>query len=88
MQLDIRLPIGMLFSILGGILVVFGAVSNSDIYHKSMGININLWWGLVMLIFGLLMFFYGLRATRRNAATPDEGNVEGPNAHIKPPHAH
>lgn len=88
MQLDIRLPIGMLFSILGGILLVFGLMNNTVVRHEAGAINLNLWWGLVMLIFGLLMFIFGLRATRRNAATPGEGNVEGPNAHIKPPHAH
>lgn len=56
--LDIRLPIGGLFSILGAILVVYGVVTRADTaqYVRSGGFNINLWWGLVMLVFGVLLF--------------------------------
>ena len=63
MHLDIRLPIGSLFSVLGAILVVFGLVSKQGIYERSLGININLWWGLVMLAFGVAMFVMGFRGT-------------------------
>jgi hypothetical protein len=62
--MDIRLPIGLMFSIIGAIITVFGAMTNGDaMYDKhSLGININLWWGLVLLAFGaimLLMAFMG-----------------------------
>ena len=52
--LDIRLPIGGLFVVLGLILVGYGVVTNADAaqYERSMSVNINLWWGLVMLGFG------------------------------------
>ena len=55
--LDIRLPIGGLFGILGLILVGYGLATNGDAaqYARSGGLNINLWWGLVMLVFGLVL---------------------------------
>jgi hypothetical protein len=65
MGLDIRIPIGAMFSILGLLLVVFGALANSEIYKKSLEINVNLWWGIVMLVFGALMAYFGKRADRR-----------------------
>ena len=64
MGLDIRLPIGFLFSIFGVLLMVFGALSDKAIYERSLGININLEWGVVMLMFGLVMLFLGRRRTK------------------------
>jgi hypothetical protein len=66
MHLDIRLPIGALFTILGILLFVFGVFSNHAIYAQSLGINVNLIWGLVLSVFGLLMLLLGLRATFLN----------------------
>jgi len=63
-SLDLRLPIGLLFSLFGVILVVYGLVSDTAIYAQSLGINVNLWWGLVLLAFGLTMLFFGLKASR------------------------
>jgi hypothetical protein len=64
MKFDLRLPIGILFSLYGALLVVFGLATNSDagLYARSLGLNINLIWGAVLLIFGVLMllgFFLG-----------------------------
>jgi hypothetical protein len=64
MKLDVRLPIGMMFSLLGAILVVYGLVSDRAMYARSLGINVNLWWGLVLLAFGVLMLVFALRARR------------------------
>jgi hypothetical protein len=64
MKLDLRLPIGLMFSLLGGILVVYGLVSSRAIYARSLGVNVNLWWGLVLLAFGVLMLTFALRAGR------------------------
>jgi hypothetical protein len=64
-RLDLRLPIGLLFSLFGVILVVYGLVSDPAIYARSLGINVNLWWGLVLLVFGLVMLALVYRATRR-----------------------
>ena len=57
MGLDIRLPIGLMFTLLGLLLGGYGLFTQSspDVYQPSLGININLWWGGVLLVFGLLM---------------------------------
>jgi hypothetical protein len=55
MGLDIRLPIGGLFIALGLLLTVYGLFGDSSVYQRSLGINVNLGWGIVLLIFGLVM---------------------------------
>jgi hypothetical protein len=65
MGLDIRLPIGMMFTIIGAVLMLFGLLSEPDIYVKSLGYNVNLWWGALLVVFGLVFLYYGSRATRR-----------------------
>ena len=65
MWLDIRLPIGILFSALGVILAVFGLFSDPSLYEQSLGINVNLIWGLVLLAFGIGMFLLGRRGKLR-----------------------
>jgi protein-S-isoprenylcysteine O-methyltransferase Ste14 len=57
MGLDIRWPIGLMFSIIGAILVILGVATGSDteMLKRSLGMNINLGWGLVLLVFGVLM---------------------------------
>ncbi len=62
--LDLRIPIGLLFGLLGIVLGVYGLVSNRALYDASLGINVNLWWGIVLLVFGVLMFG-SARATAR-----------------------
>ena len=57
MHLDLRLPIGLMFSLFGVMLSGFGLISGSAIYERSLGINVNLWWGLVLLAFGLWMAY-------------------------------
>ena len=64
MGIDIRLPLGALFSLLGLILIVYGAVSDPTRYQQSLGININVNWGIVLLIFGLLMLLLARRGAR------------------------
>ena len=63
-RFDIRIPIGGLFVLLGGILSVYGVVSRLDaqMYARSENIVINLWWGLVMVVFGAGMLWFGKRA--------------------------
>ncbi len=74
MGLDIRLPIGLMFSILGFMLTSFGLLGDKAIYKRSLGININLWWGIVLLVFGLLMLLLGKwgTPTTPNAADEDQ----------------
>ena len=64
MGLDIRLPIGLLFSIFGVLLIGYGVLGDESIYARSLDVNINLWWGIVMLGFGLVMFVLGKRGTK------------------------
>jgi drug/metabolite transporter (DMT)-like permease len=53
MGLDIRWPIGIMFSLIGVLLVVTGIASGPS--DRSLGINIDLNWGIVLLVFGGLM---------------------------------
>jgi hypothetical protein len=55
--LDIRMPIGALFGVLGLILVAYGLATNGNTaqYAPSGGLNINLWWGAAMLLFGVVL---------------------------------
>lgn len=72
--MDLRLPIGLMFGAFGAMLTIFGLVSDPSIYQRSLGINVNLWWGLVLLVFGLIMLYFGIRAERRKrSAVGKEG---------------
>jgi len=62
MKLDLRLPIGLMFSVFGVMLTGYGLASGDAIYARSLGINVNLWWGLVLLAFGLVMLAFAIRA--------------------------
>ncbi|MBZ5544500.1 MAG: hypothetical protein LAO07_12605 [Acidobacteriia bacterium] len=66
MGLDIRLPIGIIFVVYGLILIVFGLLTDPAIFARSLSVNIDLWWGAAMLIFGLFMGGLALRASRQN----------------------
>ncbi len=56
MHLDVRVPLGLLFLLLGIILVVFGLTSDPAIYAQhSLGQNVNLFWGVVFALFGAAM---------------------------------
>jgi uncharacterized protein YhhL (DUF1145 family) len=57
MGLDIRWPIGLMFTLVGIMLTVYGFVTKADaeMYHRSLDININLIWGVVLLLFGAFM---------------------------------
>ena len=72
MGLDIKLPIGLMFSIFGVLLSLYGLFTNADqaLYARSLGININLWSGLGMLGFGLFMLVlvYRSRGKKRTDA--------------------
>jgi hypothetical protein len=63
MGLDIRWPIGLMFSLIGVLLVGYGAVSSADSVVKinGQGVNINIIWGVVLLVFGVLMLLGALR---------------------------
>jgi hypothetical protein len=72
MQLDLRIPMGLMFTFTGAILAAWGFKTNGDaaLYARSLGINANLWWGLVLLVFGLMMFSLGQHRQRQLAKEP------------------
>jgi uncharacterized membrane protein len=71
MSLDIRMPIGYFFSLVGTILIVFGLFSDPKIYERhSLGYNVNLWWGMVLLAFGAYMLARAFTAGRNRKNPP------------------
>jgi multisubunit Na+/H+ antiporter MnhG subunit len=63
MGLDIRIPLGLIFLIIGGIMAIFGLVTNgnADLYARSLGVNLNTYWGIGMFLFGAVMYLVGRR---------------------------
>jgi hypothetical protein len=60
MGLDVRLPLGLLFLVIGALLAFYGlSTMGSDLYAKSMGFNLNLIWGSIMMVLGLLAAWVG-----------------------------
>jgi hypothetical protein len=66
--LDIRVPMGLMFAILGAIIAVYGVMTNgSPMYAEhSLGINVNTCWGSCMLLFGLAMLGLAWNASRKH----------------------
>jgi hypothetical protein len=62
-MVDIRIPIGLMFSIIGILISIFGlaTMSDTEMYQKSLNINVNLIMGILMLIFGLIMLYFSQR---------------------------
>lgn len=80
--LDLRIPIGGLFTGLGILIAGYGIATNgnSTLYERSLGVNINLWWGLVMLVVGVILLALGSRATKEQhpaSALPAADTPEG-----------
>lgn len=71
MGLDIRWPIGLMFSLIGIILVLYGLAtsSNVELYQRSLGINVDLYWGLLLVVFGGWMLSMAWRGSQKK---PDE----------------
>ena len=69
MGLDLRLPIGLYFTILGLMLGVYGLITGANVkmYERSLDMNINLIWGCVLLVFGLAMLIPSLIDRQKNA---------------------
>lgn len=65
MNLDLRYPIGLMFTIDGVLLTIFGLTSDRSIYDRSLGINVNLMWGVVLLAFGVVMLTFAIRRSRQ-----------------------
>ncbi len=66
MGVDIRIPIGGMFALLGVLLTIYGLLTSGDpMYARSLHVNANAWWGLVMLLFGLGLLWGARRAGRK-----------------------
>ena len=66
MQLDVRLPMGLMFLIIGVVLFLYGLVTwGKPMYDVSLGFNVNFWWGLFLSLFGGLMLLLARRAQQR-----------------------
>jgi hypothetical protein len=63
MGLDIRWPIGLMFTLIGILLTGYGAVNRA--VSLSLDININLVWGVVLLVFGVLMLVGAVRGNKK-----------------------
>jgi ABC-type transport system involved in multi-copper enzyme maturation permease subunit len=59
-RFDIRRIIGGLFLLYGVILALVGLLGSEATKTKAAGINVNLWTGLGMLVFGALMVTWAL----------------------------
>ena len=68
MSLDIRYPIGWMFSLFGVILGLFGLFSDKQIYARSLGVNINFDVGVGLLAFGILMLLLAWRGSVKRRA--------------------
>jgi len=65
MGLDIRYPIGLMFGIIGLVMVVYGFLTGADpMYQRSLGINVNLWWGALLLVFGAVMLYFARKTAK------------------------
>jgi len=63
--MDIRTPIGLMFLIIGIILVFWGFISGPEIYSRSLNVNVNILWGLVLVAFGAVMSGLAWKAARK-----------------------
>ena len=68
MLLDLRFPMGLFFAALGLLLSAYGVFGDQAVYQASLGINVNLWSGLGMLLFGGVMLGGGWRTMRGSGA--------------------
>jgi len=65
MGLDVRLPVGLMFAIMGALLLGYGVAGDQSIYAKSLGININTIWGTVLLVFAAVLLALARRQSKR-----------------------
>ena len=69
MSLDIRLPIGLFFIVVGALLAAEGALGDASMNVRSLGLNINLGWGAIMIVTGSVLLWLCRRSATR-AGTP------------------
>lgn len=77
-ELDVRVPMGVMFVLLGAVLTIYGLTTHGP-YAQSLGVNINLWWGLVILAFGVLMLLLAWRGRRRHPRVGASASIRDTN---------
>ena len=71
MHLDVRVPVGLMFAVMGVLLAGYGLAGDSTIYARSLGININAVWGSVLLATGAVLLAVARAAARRDRSRAD-----------------
>lgn len=66
--LDVRWPLGLLFAMLGALLLGHGLMEGDTVASNQVG-NVNVWWGGVLLTFGLIVLWLARRARVKNQVT-------------------
>ncbi|MBL8291659.1 MAG: hypothetical protein JNN08_07480 [Bryobacterales bacterium] len=66
MGLDIRKPIGLLLLLIGVQLTIYGVLSSPEEYRRALGLNVDLYWGVVLIAFGSLFLISGYRGQKRS----------------------
>ena len=76
MNLDVRIPMGMMFTMIGAVLLAFGLAIRGKIefYANGVDFNADLWWGCALLIFGVIILTLG----RRGQARIEKGRPHSP----------
>jgi hypothetical protein len=64
MRFDLRIAIGGLFTVYGVLLALYGLLGDKAQYARSLGVNVNLVWGVVLLVFGLCMLLIRARVRK------------------------
>jgi hypothetical protein len=72
MGLDVRIPVGLMFAVMGVLLVGYGLVGDQSVYTRSLGINVNAIWGGVMLATGAVLLALSRRSLSKPAAVDDD----------------
>ncbi|WP_067928988.1 MULTISPECIES: hypothetical protein [Alicyclobacillus] len=67
--LDLRRLIGVLLTFDGLIIAIYGAVKHPG--NPDVPLNLDLWWGLLVLVVGLLFLFASLRPPKPPEEEPD-----------------
>ena len=75
-MLDIRMPIGAMFAVIGVLLAIYGLTTPAELYKISLGHNLNLWWGLAMAAFGLIMLGW-MKVDPYDSHPHPHGDTEG-----------
>jgi hypothetical protein len=64
--LDVRWPLGLLFAMIGALLLGHG-LTQGDAATADQAIHMNAWWGGVLLIFGLSVLWLARRGRRKSS---------------------